>query len=81
MVARMPAGGEVEPSIEASRLPDVVRAVATGASGAVLTYVAGTVIVRTTPMLVAHAEVVGWTGAVAGLLIAAAVTGLTQEWM
>jgi hypothetical protein len=55
--------------------------VATGASGAILTYVAGTVIVRATPVLVAHAEVVGWTGAAAALLIAAAVTGLAQEWM
>ena len=81
VVARLPPADDMQPSIETSRLPDVVRAVATGAAGAILTYVAGTVIVRTTPLLVANAELVAWMGAAAGLLIAAAVTGLAQEWI
>ena len=81
VVARMPAAGDMAPPIEMSRLHGVVRAVATGTLGAILTYAAGTVIVRATPVLVAHGEVVAWTGAAAGLLIAAAVTGLTREWI
>lgn len=81
VAARMPGRRDIEPSIETSRVSDVVRAVAIGTSCALLTYVAGTVIMLTTPLLVAHAEVVAWTGAAAGLLTAAAVTGLAQEWI
>ena len=81
VVARMPAVGDMEPSMEASRLSEVSRAVVTGVSGAILTYVAGMAIVRAAPVLIAHAEVVGWMGAAAGLVIAATVTGLAQEWI
>jgi hypothetical protein len=55
--------------------------VVTGVSGATLGYVAGTAIVRATPVLITHAEVVGWVAAAAGLLIAAAVTDLAKEWI
>ena len=81
VMARMPAVADVPPSAERSRVPAIVRAVLTGVSGAILTYLGGMVILRATPVLIAHAEVVGWIGAAVGLLIAASVTGRAQEWI
>ena len=81
VVARMPAVAGVPPSAEPSRVREIVRAVLTGVSGAILAYLGGMVILRATPVLIAHGEVVGWIGAAVGLLIAASVTGRAREWI
>jgi hypothetical protein len=77
----MPAIGSMEPSIELSR---VSGGCPRGGHRRVWRHPrlrGGTAIVRATPVLITHAEVVGWVAAAAGLLIAAAVTDLAKEWI
>jgi len=81
VVARRPDAAEPVSWTEPSRLPGIIHAVLTGLSGAGLAYVGGMFLLAATPVLVAHAPLVGWIGAVAGVLIAAAVTGRAEEWI
>jgi hypothetical protein len=81
VVARMPDAAEPLPWIEPPRLPGIVDAMLTGLSGAGLAYLGGMTLLAVTPALVANAALVGWIGAAAGLLVAAAVTGRAEEWI
>ena len=81
VVGRMPDAAAALPCMEPPRLPAMIHAVVTGMSGAGLAYVGGMTLVAATPLLVANAMLVGWIGAAAGVLIAAALTGRTEEWI
>ena len=81
VVARMPIAADVRPWMEPSRGHAIVRAVTTGVSAAGVAYVGGTASRQAIPALIMNADTVGWFLAAAGLVIAAAINGLAEEWI
>ena len=81
VVARIPDAGDEQPWTEPSRLPAIIEGVLNGLSGAALAYIGGMALLAATPVLLTNIALVGWIGAAAALLIAAAVTGRAEEWI
>jgi hypothetical protein len=81
VVRRRPAATAGAAWPEESRGSALVQGVTVGICGGGLAYVGGVAIRHAVPVLTMNAEIVGWIGAAAGLLIAAAVNGLAEEWI